>query len=162
MTMTSKNLLSEDIEMKFRLHVRKQNYKSIKEELLEHGISVDEEAELILSEAENEESTIICKDGEESILVALDDMIFAESLGHEIWIHTKNQKYRFMNPLYQLEKNLPVGKFLRISKSVIINTQKVKSIKSGLSQKFMVTLENGEMVDVTRTYYYEFKCAFRI
>lgn len=148
--------------MKIRLNVRKEKYKTIEEELHEHNIEINDHADLVLSEANREEEPIICKSDDENIPVYIDDIVYAESLGHEVWVHTMNGKYRYMNRLYQLEDILPTRQYVRISKSVIINISMVTSIKSALSQKFLVTMKNGVKVDVTRNYYYQFKCVFKI
>lgn len=59
--------------------------------------------------------------------------------------------------LYVLEKALPPELFVRISNSVIINRNAIRKIRPALSQKFYLTLKNGAVVDVTRTYYVRFK-----
>ena len=59
--------------------------------------------------------------------------------------------------VYELEKKLPDELFIRISNSVIINRNAIKRVTPALSQKFYLTLKNGDKVDVTRTYYCRFK-----
>ena len=91
-----------------------------------------------------------------------EDIIFAESMGHDVIIHTAKDSFKSPDRLWQLEKTLSTDNFLRISNSVIINTKEIKAIKAALSQKFVVTLNNGSKVDVTRSYYYIFKNKFGI
>ena len=57
---------------------------------------------------------------------------------------------------------LDPDQFLRISNSVVIARNKVKSISPTLSMKFILTMQNGKKVDVTRSYYYIFKEYFGI
>ena len=52
--------------------------------------------------------------------------------------------------------------FIRISNSVIIARKSIKKIKPSLSCKYLLTLEDNSIIDVTRTYYYKFKDFFDI
>lgn len=51
---------------------------------------------------------------------------------------------------------------MRISNSVVIAKDKVTSISPTFSMKFVLTMANGQKVDVTRSYYYLFKESFGI
>ena len=64
--------------------------------------------------------------------------------------------------MYQIEALLDTKGFIRISKSVIISRGHVKKIRPTLSMKFVLTLTNGVQVDVTRSYYAEFKKFYNI
>ena len=64
--------------------------------------------------------------------------------------------------MYQLETLLDPQEFLRVSKSVIISKKHIKRIRPSLSQKFILTLTDGTLVDVTRSYYNDFKRFFNI
>ena len=59
--------------------------------------------------------------------------------------------------IYVFEQTLLNDQFIKISHSAIIRKNAIKRIKSALSQKFYLTLNNGDIVDVTQTYYYKFK-----
>ena len=71
--------------------------------------------------------------------------------------NTKIMKYKTKYRIYQLEKLLPLDKFIRISNSIIIKKNSIRYIKPALNCRFYLTLTNGDVVDVTRTYYYKFK-----
>ena len=57
---------------------------------------------------------------------------------------------------------LPAREFIRISKSVIIAKSSVKKIRPALTMKFVLTLSDGSLVDVTRSYYTNFRRFFNI
>ena len=64
--------------------------------------------------------------------------------------------------MYQLESLLDPQVFLRISKSVIIARNHVRKIRPSLSMKYILTLTDGTVVDVTRSYYSDFRRFFNL
>lgn len=148
--------------LKIKLEVSKEKYIEIKEKMLSLGFEIDDDADFIFSERNCCLAYIACKKDDESHRLNTDEIIFIESMGHDVIIHTMQEEYKCSDRLWQLEKSLNPSKFLRISNSVIINRKKIKRIKSALGQKFLLTMENGSNVDVTRSYYYMFKNEFGI
>lgn len=150
--------------MKVRLAVSKENYEKIKCLLTELGIDIDDTADLMISECNKFLDNLIVKDTKSSghIVLPSDDIVYIESFGHTVEVHTQHNTYQAMDRLYKICNMLNPEKFLRISNSVVIAKQKVKRITPTLSRKFILTMTNDHNVDVTRTYYYIFKEQFRI
>lgn len=148
--------------MKLRLEVSEEKYTEIKEKMLELGFELDDEADFVLTERNHYLEYVSCKKNEEACHLPVDEIVYFESMGHDIILHTLKEKYRCSDRLWQLEKSLNPLCFLRISNSVIINRKKIKKIKAALSQKFLVTMIDESVVDVTRSYYYIFKNEFGI
>ena len=151
-----------DKALKIKLEVSKEKYIEIKEKMLSLGFELDDDADFIFSEKNCCLEYIACKKDDESHHLNTEDIVFIESMGHDIIIHTMKDEYKCSDRLWQLEKSLNPSKFLRISNSVIINRKRIKRIKSALGQKFLLTMEDGSNVDVTRSYYYMFKNEFGI
>lgn len=150
--------------MKVRLAVSKENYEKIKSELTELGIEIDDSSELMISESNRFVDIIIVKDMISSghMVLSSDDIVYIESFGHSIEVHTQDNTYQALDRLYKIYNMLDPNKFLRISNSVIIAKNKVKMISPTLTRKFTLTMANGRTVDVTRSYYYLFKESFGI
>lgn len=150
--------------MKIRLSVSEDRYQEIKTTLMEYGIEIDENAELVLSENEHFSSSLVVKDAEtsERVFVPIEEIISIESFGHTVEVYTYDKSYQVLERLYKIQNQLDPDKFLRISNSVIIQTNKIKKIAPTLSMKFILTMSNGRNVDVTRSYYYIFKEYFDI
>ena len=150
--------------MKVKLVVSQERYEKIKETLLEHGIEIDDDAELVLSENNRFLDNLIVKDIKNNVRVILsvEDIVYIEAFGHNVEVHTIDQTYQSTDRLYKIVNQLNPDKFLRISNSVVIQKDKVMSISSTLSMKFILTMINGNKVDVTRSYYYIFKDSFGI
>lgn len=148
--------------MKIKLEVSEERFNEIEEKLLKMGFIIDDDAQYILIERNQYSEYISCKRQDISCHIPVSEIVFIESMGHDIFVHTVNETYKSSGRLWQLEKSLNPAHFIRISNSVIIAREHVKGIKTALSQKFIVTLSNGAKVDVTRSYYYIFKSKFGI
>lgn len=143
--------------MKLKLRLSNEKRHKVTEELTNMGVEITEDSDLILTEDGYHEGELHCKDDTDIIIVPFSDIVYVESLGKEIFVHTKDKRYTTSTRIYVLEQNLPRDQFLRISNSVIIQRNSILKIRPALTQKFYLTPKNGDTVDVTRTYYYKFK-----
>ena len=64
----------------------------------------------------------------------------------------KRQVYESKQKLYELEESLANSDMLRISKSVMLNLSKIKSLSPALNGRFEAILDNGERVIISRQY----------
>ena len=143
--------------MKIKLRLNKITKESIQDKLKEKNIEVSEESKLILTEEDYVGDTLECRDEEGIVIVNTEDICYIESVAHDVYVHIDNMTYKTKLRIYQLEKLLPSDRFIRISNSIIIRKNSIRHIKPALSCKFYLVLTNGDVVDVTRTYYYKFK-----
>ena len=150
--------------VKIRLNVSDERYSEIEQKLLSAGFEIDDEAELIITEKEHYSSFIAVKNKKgEKLRLKSGEIIFIESFGHDVVIHsTDGEAYFAYDRLYQLCAILDNEKFLRVSNCAIIAKKHVKKIKPSLSMKFILTMSDGALVDVTRSYYNSFKEFFGI
>ena len=126
------------------------------------GIESDEGSEYILTKKETEIRYLQAKRKEQTFFVPIEEIIYIESLGHDVQIHATDGLYITKERLKLLEKMLDPDRFLRVSNSCIISINEVRRIESSILQKFILHMSNGEKVDVTRSYYYIFRDKFNI
>lgn len=150
--------------LKIKLSVSKEHYQEIKTALETHGIEINENSDLVLSENNRYLDNLIVKDTEtnEYVRLSINEIISIETFGHSVEVHTQDKIFQSSERLYQIASQLDPAEFLRISNSVIIARDKIKRINPTLSMKFMLTLINDRKVDVTRSYYHIFKDYFGI
>ncbi len=150
--------------MKIRLNISDEHYEEVKSKLLQAGFEIDEEGEFILSEAGTRAlAFVIARDEKgQKVHVAADDIIYIESFGHDVEVHTAEGRFLAVDRLYQIADMLDRKEFCRVSNSVIISRKHVTRIRPALSMKFVLTMADGTQVDVTRSYYYAFKEFFGI
>lgn len=149
-------------DVKIKLEVSKDIYDELKGKLENSGFLIDDDADFVLSQRNAYIDYLAVRKDDVSVHIPVDQIVYIESLGHDVFVYTGTEKYKSLERLWQLEKKLNPNCFLRISKSTIIATKQVKKIRPALSQKFLLTLSCGALVDVTRTYYYAFREYFGI
>ena len=149
--------------MKIRINVSENNYNLVKDYLAGHGVEISEDAEYVIMESSKfPEFLTVRNEKKERMRLSVDEVIYIEAFGKDIEIHTEQGIYYSADRMYQLEQNLNPQEFLRVSKSVIISKKHVKKIRASLSMKYVLTLTNGTLIDVTRSYYNEFRRFFHI
>ena len=152
--------------MKIRLQVSDNRRQSLSEELRALGIDICEDAELTLTDSLSEQGFadfLSVRDSEQNtVRIATGDILFIEAYGHDVEFHCDGQVFFSRDPLYRIMNVLNENEFVRVSNSVIISRKHVKKIRSSYSMKFVLTMTDGTLIDVTRTYYYAFKEFFRI
>ena len=84
------------------------------------------------------------------------DIFYIESVDKKTFIYCKQNVYESKQKLYELEE-LAIKDFLRISKSVIVNVNKIKSIIPSFSRSAEAVLTNNERVAISRRYVADLK-----
>ena len=75
----------------------------------------------------------------------LKSIIFMESQGNYILIHTSKDIYKTRQKLYELEELLPRD-FIRVSKSTIVNTVRISAIKKNITGASEISFGNSSKV----------------
>lgn len=88
----------------------------------------------------------------ETYIIEISDVLYIESVDKKCFIYTEKQIYETHFKLYELENQLKDFRFLRISKSCIINLYNIQSLKSDINRKIRITMINGEQVIASRQY----------
>ena len=89
------------------------------------------------------------------------DVFYIEAVDNKTFLYCKHEVYESKQKLYELEE-LAMSDFLRISKSVIVNLSKIKSLSPSLSGRLEAVLMNGEKVIISRQYVNELKKSLNI
>jgi len=89
------------------------------------------------------------------------DIFYFEAVDKKTFIYCERDVYESKLKLYELEE-LAMKDFFRISKSVIINLSKIKSLIPSFSGRVEAVLTNKEKVIISRQYVSELKEALGI
>ena len=89
--------------------------------------------------------------------VAVPDVYYIESVDDRAFIYTADKNYEINLRIYEMEEMLAKSSFIRIQKGMLLNLMKVKSIKPGLSGRYVALLINNEEVIISRRYFPNFK-----
>lgn len=121
--------------------------------------ALDIAGEFILSEA-REERLAFTSDGD-SVFIDAEEILEVESFGHDIYVYTAAETHVVHTPMHEMEAMLPKPRFLRISRSTIVNLGAIIRRGPYLAGRCFLRLSNGKEVAVTRTYYLSFKEAMK-
>lgn len=80
------------------------------------------------------------------------DIYYFEALEQKVFAYCKSEIYEVRQRLYELESGLMVHSFIRTSKSIILNLDKIKSLSPAFGGRFEATLDNKEKVIISRQY----------
>ena len=89
------------------------------------------------------------------------DIFYFEAVDKKTFIYCERDVYESKLKLYELEE-LAMKDFFRISKSVIVNLSKIKSLIPSFSGRVEAVLTNKEKVIISRQYVSELKEALGI
>ena len=90
---------------------------------------------------------------EREYFFSLDEIVFFETAENQMHAHTGSDVFQVKYRLYELEEILP-GNFMRVSKSTILNTDRIHSITKNLASANTVSFTGThKQVFVSRYYY---------
>lgn len=100
----------------------------------------------------SEKETLLCKKGDAFYKVNVEDVLYLESVERKVFVYTDKETLEIAERLYVLEEQLSSGGFIRITKSMLLNFEKIYSFSPKFSGNLEVLLVNGEKVGVSRRY----------
>lgn len=80
------------------------------------------------------------------------DIYYIESVDNNVFIYDAERVFDGKSKLYEYEQQLGDSGFLRVSKSTVLNAQKIESLSPALSGRFEALLDNGERIIISRQY----------
>ena len=127
-----------DEEVIIRCRSRTEEIKQI-EHMIEQLLSVHTEMAVTLGDVE--------------YYVPKNEILFFETLDGKVTVHTVNKMYYTKHKLFELERIMPYN-FIRVSKSCILNAEKVSSLAHNLAGASRVTFYGSDKaVYVSRAYF---------
>lgn len=93
----------------------------------------------------------------EQVVLELGKLLYIESVDGKTFAYTEEEVLRLDYALNRLEMILSDINFFRCSKSMILNIDKVKCLKSLPSNRIDATMCNGEHIMISRTYAVSFR-----
>jgi len=87
---------------------------------------------------------IVGRDGDEYFLLRADEILAFQAEGDLVWIVTTKRRYLATQTLKTLQERLTTSSFRRIHRSALINMEHVRKMSVLSSQRWLVTLSNGQ------------------
>ncbi|MBS3972597.1 MAG: LytTR family transcriptional regulator DNA-binding domain-containing protein [Erysipelotrichia bacterium] len=92
-----------------------------------------------------------------NVRIFSEDVHLIESFGNLVLTTYKGKEVRFDLKLFELEEQLHDYGYVRVSKSMLVNTHHIEAVSSSFNAKLRLHLSNGIFVDVNRSYLKTFK-----
>lgn len=103
------------------------------------------------------DQTICCKKEDEEYVIFVSDIYYVESVDKKVFVYCETEVFQSNKKLYEFEEVLSQAGFVRVSKSTILNIEKLVGVKTIVNSKLEAILSNGERICVTRKYLKEIK-----
>src|SRR5690554_7053 len=105
----------------------------------------------------NFSTTLVGKTQRGQVWINASDVIIIEAFGNNVETSIHQKKVVLEKKLYEYEEELANDGFIRIGKSVLINSNQIESVASSYNGKLLLYLKNNEKVYVNRSYTKHFK-----
>lgn len=122
------------------------------DELILNYRQMNSEVEAAIAFMEKNQKKLIGKVDGERVVFLPEDILYIEKVDDRTFAYTEDKEIQLDMSLYAIELLLNDERYFRCSKSMIVNINKVKRLKSLSSNRIDATLINGEHVMISRTY----------
>lgn len=113
---------------------------------------VDDEIIRLKCHIELFDKKLQAKKDDELYFVNSSDVLYFESVDNRTFLYTEDDVMEVKRRLYELEMVLSDKDFIRISKSQIVNINKIRSLKPELNRTILATMCNGEQLHISKKY----------
>lgn len=117
-----------------------------------HCRHIDDEIIRLKSHIELFDSKLAAKKNNRLYFVQSADVLYFESVDNRTFLYTADDVMEINQRLYELENILSPKDFVRISKSQIVNINKIRSLKPELNRTILATMCNNEQLSISRKY----------
>ncbi len=118
--------------------------------------AIDRQVERLKKHIEIFDNRILAKKDGNTVNVVTKEVLYFEAVDNRSFLYLKNEVLEVKPRLYELEELLPREDFIRISKSVIVNVNKIKELTPQINRTILVTMCNGEKIYISRKYVADF------
>ena len=143
--------------MKVKLCCTKEALDELIRAVKSDSLEFSDDSSFVLMEDTSKREFLLVKQEDDLIPLQIEKIIYIESLQNQTLIHADKETYISKEPLYLLEGELKDRGFIRVHRSFIVNRRKIERIKSAFNMKMMLIMSNQDKVEVSRSYYAQFK-----
>lgn len=97
-------------------------------------------------------SRIAVKSSGRVVFVKVDDIDWVEAADNYVSLHVGNEEHLHRETMAALEAQLPPANFMRISRSTIVNVDRIKELQPLFHGEYSVILRSGAKLTLSRSY----------
>lgn len=84
--------------------------------------------------------------------IRIEDILYFETVDGNAFAYTADELYKLNGRLYQVEEDVKRSYICRASKTMLVNMDKIESVRTALNGRLYAKMENGEEILITRKY----------
>lgn len=132
------------------------------DEIIVRFHTVDEDLMRFICRLKDKKNSLTAYQDRDIVKLSAKDIYYFEAVDNKVFACCEKQVYEVRLKLYEIEESLSHGDFIRISKSVVVNLNKIKSVAPMFNGRFEGNLQNGEKIIISRQYVPNMKKALGI
>ncbi|MCL2285053.1 MAG: LytTR family transcriptional regulator [Firmicutes bacterium] len=121
-------------------------------EITINSAAMDEELEKVIAALRALDFKLTGTKNSQTFILDASQILYADTVDKKTFLYTKTDVYETNLRLYELEAYLSKNDFFRAGKSIIINFNKIRSLKADIAGRIIVVMENGEKQVVSKQY----------
>jgi two-component system, LytTR family, response regulator len=86
------------------------------------------------------------------LLLKTEDVDWVEAADNYVLLHCGTDNHMLRETMTSIESRLPAGKFVRINRSTIVNTDRIKELQPLFHGEYVIILRNGTKLTLSRGY----------
>jgi two-component system, LytTR family, response regulator len=95
---------------------------------------------------------LVVKSGGRVFFLRTDEIDWIEAAGNYVRLHLGEESHLFRETMNRMEGRLDVRRFVRIHRSRIVNTERIKELQPWFNGEYVVILRNGTRLTLSRGY----------
>lgn len=95
---------------------------------------------------------LLVKAGGRVLLIKVDDIDYVEAADNYVTLRVGKESHMMRETMAALEGRLPPDKFMRISRSAIVNVERIQELQPMFHGEYIVLLKNGTKLTLSRSY----------
>jgi two-component system LytT family response regulator len=99
-----------------------------------------------------QQNRLAVKSGGKVVFLKTDEIDWVEAADNYVSLHVGSESHLHRETMAALEASLPADKFMRISRSTIVNIERIKELQPMFHGEYTVILRNGTRLTLSRGY----------
>jgi two-component system, LytTR family, response regulator len=95
---------------------------------------------------------LVVKSGGRVFFLRTDEIDWIEAAGNYVRLHLGDESHLFRETMNRMEARLDTRRFVRIHRSRIVNTERIKELQPWFNGEYVVILRNGTRLTLSRGY----------
>jgi two-component system LytT family response regulator len=95
---------------------------------------------------------LVVKSGGRVFFLRTEEIDWIEAAGNYVRLHMGSESHLFRETMNNIEARIDPGRFVRVHRSRIVNTDRIKELQPSATGEYVVVLHNGTRLPLSRGY----------